>query len=78
MKGLAALSGSPHTRWCDTTSNEQQCVPANTPVTVQGFKAAHPGFNATDLFVEDGIYKWDNSLYAGAPAAHPASLHVIW
>ena len=42
-----------------------QVVSAGNPCA-QGFTAAHPGFNATDLFVEDGIYKWDNSLYAGA------------
>ena len=30
----------------------------------QAFTASNPSFNASDLFVEDGVYKWDNSCYA--------------
>ena len=30
----------------------------------QAFTASNPAFNATDLFVENGIYKWDNSCHA--------------
>jgi hypothetical protein len=47
---------------------------------MQGFTASNPAFNATDLFLEDGIFKWDNSLYAGGSACaapRAAALEVM-
>ena len=46
---------------------------------MQGFTASNSAFNATDLFLEDGIFKWDNSLHAGAQtcAVKPAAEALV-